>query len=70
MQFNVHNAYPDLKLNDNNVDNHQISMPRVGLHGRMKHKFALDSSNKCEFVKYLKQGLENITNEEGIYHSY
>ena len=41
-----------------NVDNPQTSMPQVGVHGRMKHKFALDSSNKCEFVKYLEHGTQ------------
>ncbi|KAG5606621.1 hypothetical protein H5410_028113 [Solanum commersonii] len=32
-----------------NVENPQMSMPRVGAHGRVKHKLGLDSSNKCEF---------------------
>ncbi|KAG5610761.1 hypothetical protein H5410_022042 [Solanum commersonii] len=49
-----------------NVENPQMSMPQVGAHGRMKHKLGLDSSNKCEFVKYLETGSDNITNEEGI----
>ncbi|KAG5610872.1 hypothetical protein H5410_022153 [Solanum commersonii] len=49
-----------------NVENPQMSMPQVGVHGRVKHKLGLDSSNKCEFVKYLEQGSDNITNEEGI----
>ncbi|KAG5594689.1 hypothetical protein H5410_035921, partial [Solanum commersonii] len=29
-----------------NVENPQMSMPRVGAHGRVKHKLGLDSSNK------------------------
>ncbi|KAG5614241.1 hypothetical protein H5410_014065, partial [Solanum commersonii] len=29
----------------NNVENPQMSMPQVGVHGRMKHKLGLDSSN-------------------------
>ncbi|KAL3370645.1 hypothetical protein AABB24_007614 [Solanum stoloniferum] len=49
-----------------NIENPQMSMPQVGAHGRVKHKLGLDSSNKCEFVKYLEQGSDNITNDEGI----
>ena len=49
-----------------NVENPQTSTPQVGAHGRMKHKLDLDSSNKCEFAKYLEQGSDDITNDEGI----
>ena len=49
-----------------NVENPQTSTNQVGAHGRVKHKLGLDSSNKCEFVKYLEQGTDNITNNEGI----
>ncbi|KAG5625127.1 hypothetical protein H5410_010345 [Solanum commersonii] len=47
-----------------NVENRQMSTPQVGAHGRVKHKLGLDSSNKCEFVKYVEQGSDNITNDE------
>ena len=49
-----------------NVENPQTSTNQVGAHGRVKHKLGLDSSNKCEFVKYLEQGTDDITNDNGI----
>uniref|UniRef100_A0A3Q7FH44 HAT C-terminal dimerisation domain-containing protein n=1 Tax=Solanum lycopersicum TaxID=4081 RepID=A0A3Q7FH44_SOLLC len=49
-----------------NVENPQTSMNQVGAHGRVKHKLGLDSSNKCEFVKYLEQGTDDITNDNDI----
>ncbi|KAG5577765.1 hypothetical protein H5410_057899 [Solanum commersonii] len=43
-----------------------MSMSRIGAHGRVKHKLGLDSSNKCEFVKYLEHDSDNITNDKVI----
>uniref|UniRef100_A0A3Q7G3I4 HAT C-terminal dimerisation domain-containing protein n=1 Tax=Solanum lycopersicum TaxID=4081 RepID=A0A3Q7G3I4_SOLLC len=49
-----------------NVENPQTSTNQVGAHGRVTHKLGLDNSNKCEVVKYLEQGTDDITNDNGI----
>ena len=49
-----------------NVEVPQTSMPRLDAHGRAQSSLGLHSSHKCEFVKYLDQGSDTITNQEGV----
>ncbi|KAG5587258.1 hypothetical protein H5410_047692 [Solanum commersonii] len=60
----VGTSRPPIVPTRDNVKNPKMSMPQVGPHGSVKHELGLDSSNKCEFVKYLEQGSNNITNDE------